>query len=97
MDERDYKAMNKEKKVILHGWQPIDQLNHQNLVWLTNGLDVWIGKKTEPDKDGNWCWTTVQYAFNLEINYRTRHIQGDAYIADINPTFFHELPIIPII
>lgn len=97
MDERDYKAMSEEKKVNLHGWQPIDQLNHRNLVWLTDGFDVWIGNKTEPDADGDWCWATVQYAFDLEINYRLRQIVGDTYTADINPTFFHELPIIPLI
>jgi len=97
MDERDCAAMNEGKKVHLQGWKPIEELNHHNLVWLTDGLDVWIGWKTKPDADGDWYWATVQYAFDLEINYRTRQIVGDTYTADINPTLFHELPIIQLI
>jgi hypothetical protein len=95
MDERDYAAMSQGKKVHLQGWKPIEELNHYNLVWLTDGQSVYLGCMTEPDSDGTWCWAIAE-SYNFHVNEDGR-IEADCYIEDINPTLFQELPIIPLI
>lgn len=96
MDERDYKAMNRELNVPFKqgsdGWVPTWHLlpEHLKTVWITNGKGwVALGCVVKSDEGYHWAESNgVIYAENGEI-------VSECESEDLDVAFWHPLPKLP--